>query len=470
MAEMIWSRLLNAQRMRDLKKQGSTRRMEGESRTEYERDRDRSMYSTPFRRLSGKTQVFPLDQNDLVRTRLTHSLEVSAVAEGLAAQAVRSIIREKATLTLDEQNAIPKIAETCALLHDIGNPPFGHAGELAIGSWFHSKSGLKALTPLNAQQKEEFRRFEGNAQTLRIVTNSRLVGDENGLNLTCATVSGLRKYLARADTVLRPADWHEMSKPGYFSSEQELLTLVEQATGTQGMRNPITFLVEAADDIVYSAVDLEDALRKQLLTQADVDLFLNETCPGDSFLLKIRAKAEEQMGATPRHSAEWMSEYPQTFRVAAISAAVRAVVDTFSERYDQIMRGWYHKELIDDDACEAKNLIAACKKLLKTQVFRNHEVLGLEVRGRRVIHDLMDSFWEGIEEKIANPSKESTKTYGGKLYLLISANYRSFFEKRLLTSSQVGEQLYAGLQLLTDQVCNMTDGYACRLHRELNNG
>jgi len=280
---MSWNQLLDDTRLRVLRGGERSVTAPGEARSEFERDRDRTVYSSPVRRLIGKTQVFPLDPNDHVRTRLVHSLEVSTVAEGLTSQVVRDVISKKETLSDVHSRAISKIAETCGLLHDAGNPPFGHAGELAIASWFQSrlkadtdqKGGsdtlFAALGGSDTQLAQDFLRFEGNAQTMRIIANSHLLGHDLGLNLTCATNAAARKYLASSTTADKKSSNHALTKPGYFSSEEPLLSMVGQCTGTQGRRHPVTFLVEAADDIVYSVVDIEDGVKKRILNWRQVE-------------------------------------------------------------------------------------------------------------------------------------------------------------------------------------------------------
>jgi dGTPase len=468
---MVWETLLNQARVRELIAKQKSHVVFGESRTEYERDRDRCIYSSPFRRLTGKTQVFPLDSNDLVRTRLVHSLEVSTVAEGLAAQATRDVICNAERLDDSQQRAISKIAETCGLLHDIGNPPFGHAGEQAIGSWFTDRSAgktqIKKLGDKKGQSARDFSLFEGNAQAFRILTNTRLLAHDYGLNLTCATATAVRKYLAPSHKADRDSHVHENTKPGFFLSEAAIAGLISHQTGTEARRHPITYLVEAADDIVYCVVDIEDGLKKRLLTWSKVNEFLSERCKASSFFKEVKDGADQQMKSVPQASELWASEYPQAFRVNAISAMVRAVVDIFRLRYEGIMNGEYHEELVQDSGCTASVFIKACKDLLRETVFRDQDVLRLEVRGREVIHDLMDLFWEGVSTYLKD-RKTQTRTYGGKLYLLISENYRHVFQKRL----QLGEEneTYCALQLITDYVSGMTDAYACRLHTDLMNG
>lgn len=291
--------------------------------------------------------MFPLNPNDHVRTRLIHSLEVSTVAEGLASQAVKEIHKTRDVLSEKHQRAIVKIAETCGLLHDLGNPPFGHAGELAIASWFEEKrkrdehineDSERFFTPLEgptSQRAKDFLHFEGNAQTLRIIANTNLLGHDHGLNLTCATTAAARKYLASSLNAVRKGPDHAYAKPGYFASETELFTLVSQRTGTEERRHPITYLAEAADDIVYSVVDIEDAIEKRILRWRDAKEFLDERCKDSNLYTRIMERVIEQL-AGPNQSDNASG---QSFRVNAISEFVIATVKVFAHRYDEIMLG-----------------------------------------------------------------------------------------------------------------------------------
>ncbi len=466
-SRMSWGTLLDETRVRKLMENKDSIKAEGESRSEFERDRDRTVYSSPVRRLIGKTQVFPLDPNDHVRTRLVHSLEVSTVAEGLAAQAVRDVIIKREALSDCQQRAISKIAETCGLLHDIGNPPFGHAGELAIASWFQSMIGtstklLESLGGKDSQKAQDFARFEGNSQTMRIITNTHLLGHDYGLSLTCAATSAARKYLASSLPCEKVSGDHTRSKPGYFLSEKVILGKVANQTGTEGRRHPITFIVEAADDIVYSAVDIEDGVKKRILSWKQVENHLNKECAGSVVLIEAKKQMDLQVGGGAGDS-----EKAQAFRVNAISETVRAAVRIFGKRYDEIMNGDYKQELVSDVDYDGATFVKACKDILKETVFVEDDVLRLEVRGRHVLHDLLNLFWEGTGEFLED-HQGSAKTYGGKLYRLIAGSYRVHFEKRIRDCPD--DAAYFGLQLVSDYVSGMTDGFACRLHEDLTNG
>ena len=205
-------------------------------RSEFERDYGRLLFAAPVRRLSAKAQVFPLEPNDFVRTRLTHSLEVSNVSRDLAWQTGQRLIEKGlASISLNDVAQMAVISATCGLIHDLGNPPFGHAGELAISTWFQERSKtnqrLKELTDKHPELAHDFSNFEGNAQTLRIVTRLQPPVDAYSLDLTCGTLSAVSKYLSAACEA-DGKKGHEFSKPGFFHSESDIVRRVRQSTGS----------------------------------------------------------------------------------------------------------------------------------------------------------------------------------------------------------------------------------------------
>jgi dGTPase len=257
---MKWPDLLNANRRRQTTSPG-------DHRIEFERDFDRSVFSTPVKRMQDKAQVFPLETHDAVRTRLTHSLEVSSVARGLATRGAKWLL-ERGEISTGMERSIEAIAATCGLIHDLGNPPFGHAGEDAIRAWFRrtEREELLRTSLKEEQQVQDFLKFEGNAQSLRLVATLQVLADYTGLNLTFGTLSALGKYVASSDQADSEATNRAFRKPGYFASEADIVKQIRDATGTGEARHPICFLVEAADDIVYLAADVEDAVKKSVLS------------------------------------------------------------------------------------------------------------------------------------------------------------------------------------------------------------
>jgi dGTPase len=426
-------------------------------RTEFEKDLSRVVFSTPVRRLQDKTHVFPLEQHDAVRTRLTHSLEVSSVARDLSQAAVRRMAK---AIPQEHAPAISTIAAACALLHDVGNPPFGHAGERAIQDWFEAKlTGDARRMP----GVEDFLQFDGNAQMMRLVGRLQVLSERHGLNLTYGTLSAACKYVvAAADT---EPDTHDRSKPGFFETERELIEQVQAETGTGIARNPITYLVEAADDIVNVCIDLEDGIRKRVFRWPEmIDNLERDGAEGEAIAMKKAAEGEVGSGGLGPLNADLV--FAQAFRTRLMARLIPAVVTEFQESYGAIMAGDYGYELVRQSS--AGGLYNACKHVIKRRIYSSSEVLRLEIMGRKVIHDLLDLYWEGV-------SRESDdKGFGAKLYAILSDNYRHAFEQDLSRSyARIPDEArgrYLRLRLVCDQVAGMTDAHAVRQHRALTNG
>jgi len=261
---MEWEKLLSEKRIRELLEDKPANPSKPDERTQHGRDYDRAIFSTPVRRMQDKTQVFPLDPNDSVRTRLTHSLEVSNIARNMA-RGIGNWLIEKEEIDREQRDSIEIVATTCGLIHDLGNPPFGHAGEKAIQEWFMEKNKDENFFKFgkdfesDKQLKNNFLEFEGNAQTIRLISKLQVLADFHGLNFTCATMSAACKYIASASEITKTP--HEKSKLGYFTSERDLIKDIQEETGTENVRNPITYIVESADDIAYSVVDIEDGVK-----------------------------------------------------------------------------------------------------------------------------------------------------------------------------------------------------------------
>jgi dGTPase len=385
----------------------------------------------------------------------------------MAWQAGRLLLKQHSVgLSHDDVSHMATIAATCGLIHDLGNPPFGHAGELAISSWFAARSEsdpiLKSFAECEEALAAEFSPFEGNAQATRLLTRLQPAVHGWSLDLTFAILSAAGKYLASAVEVEEDGR-HEYSKNGFFRSEADVVKAVREATGTVGQRHPLTYLVEAADDIVYTTVDVEDSVKKGILTWQEVERELGADVHGSEVFHAAIERAHQIVNMVVPETRAQHQEFATAFRTSAIGEFVPAVIEIFIRRYDVIMHGEYHGELVMDEECRARSLIRACKQLLRRTVYRSPSVLGLEILGRQVIHGLMDLFWEGVCE--FDPTKQDVKSYGRKIYNLFSANYRSVFEQRL--ADGVENETYVKLQLVIDQVAGMTDAYACSTYRQL---
>jgi dGTPase len=465
---MKWEKLLSQKRIRELAGGTTTNRDEVEVRGEILRDYGRAVFSTPVRRLQDKTQVFPLERIDGVRTRLTHSLEVSSMARGLAHGVCRTLL-DSQKINIDQAYEIETIAATCGLLHDVGNPPFGHSGEDAIRSWFIQKGNCDknffgSISGGDQQIEQDFKLFEGNAQTIRLMCKLQVLSDRFGLNLTAATVSALGKYTAKSTEVGASVSKGKQSKKklGYFKSEESLMGLVSNETESYGLRNPIAFLVEAADDMTYAAVDIEDGIKKGVVSW---DMLVDEIQSwqdpdADKILLKAQsaiAKSSIGHNLCPSQRDEGKAQYLRTF---LSTTATNAVKNAFLENYESIMEGDHDVELLY--TTEVGLIFKKLKSFAGKYVYTSKDILKLEILGNKVIHTLLDIFWSA-DKNI------SSKEMGGKAYALMSQNYRAIYE----TTDDLDVGLpdeYRRALLITDYISGMTDSFALHLYQELNNG
>jgi dGTPase len=465
---MHWKNLLSQTRVRELFEGDPSQRVPGDIRSPFDQDYGRAVFATPTRRLQDKAQVFPLEPHDAVRTRLTHSLEVSSIARGLGEKAERFIREERGDHSAI-LGAIPVIAATCALIHDIGNPPFGHAGESAIAEWFANRKKLFASFPgcceeqrLSSQAAQDFLKFEGNAQTQRLLSSLQMLTDRYGLNLTSGTLSASLKYTVPSNRIA--SDNAGAKKHGYFASENELVYRVKQEVGTGDARNPITFLVEAADDIAYATVDLEDGIKKKCLDWDTVERHLRSDAAGkatDDILWLAHEKIDPaNLVGTQRDEALSIG-----FRTYASIVLTNAAMESFIRNYDLIMAGRYSQSLLKDS--NASEVLSCLKWIGRRYVYSSQQTLKLELMGRRVISDLLTLFWDGA--KYVGKS-ENLPPFSERALSLISHNYRSVCEDNIKGVLGGLPPDYFRMQLATDWVCGMTDTFAVTLHKELFNG
>jgi dGTPase len=487
-----WNKLLNPKRTREL--QGGGKSRTGDFRSEFQRDYGRIVYSTPFRRLQDKAQVFPLESHDAVRTRLTHTNEVASISQGIAQQVSQHLFEHKDStvqITFDQAKSIETIACSCALLHDLGNPPFGHAGEESIAEWFKKKSedqdfwlgitGRAKNDPLSADQlRNDFLKFEGNAQTIRLVSRLQLLNDLHGLNLTAGTISAALKYVAGSHQI--QSIRHQFKKNGYFASEAPLVGMIREVTGTgtneNPLRNPIAMIVEAADDLAYSTADIEDAVRKKFINWEQIrsGLEFEAKCiddtsnPSESVEVVVRDlldRADSLIGGgsgfnlSPWEKAEANSIMLRTLLIGKGSTEV---VENFVTRYPEIMETGLDCALLSLGIIG--DVVNACKRFAAKEVYP--KASELEILGRKVIHDLMDFFWQEVENCPEKIDDLDPRLFRAKAIKMMSTNYRRIYEYE--RQRAVLPPRYVEFQLITDYVCGMTDTYACSLHRSIFNG
>jgi dGTPase len=458
---MVWNKLLTAERR---KSAGSGT---AEFRTEHERDHDRILFCTPVRRLADKTQVFPLERNDSVRTRLTHSHEVSNLCRSMGTWLAFKDPKFRTDQTL--VRSIPSILAAAGLAHDLGNPPFGHQGETAIQSWFKRRSESIFAgdgAELTEAHRQDFLKFEGNAQTFRIITRLQLLNDDFGLDLTCATLAAVMKYPTASDQI----DKGNVSKKkhGFFQSEADIALEIWQKTGLrQGVRHPLTFLMEACDDIAYTVMDAEDAVKKGLVSFSDLIAYLEQHCSGDDLTRRIVESSKNKHMEYRKETlspAELNDISMQRFRVFAIAELVKAATAAFDNKRTEIENGSLKFDLIV--ASDAAKFRDCLKNFDRQHAYRHRSVLAVEATGTNTIWAAMDILWAAItkRQKPAELGSQRATPFLCYAYEKISENYRRIFE----SPKNLMPVRYKEAQLLTDMMSGMTDTFAIDLLNDLN--
>lgn len=503
---MNWHTLMCPERMRS----NPNRKPSGNDyRTEFEKDYQRIISSASFRRLQDKTQVFPLDKSDFIRTRLTHSLEVANFARSIGNMLGAKIISEgiDEEFTRQTQDDICAVLECAGLLHDIGNPPFGHFGEDAIRDFFKrtlpvmevdrelfckdngqltdkESNTIKISELLREQQRGDFYNFEGNTQALRVVTKLHFMVDENGMNLTKALLCTIMKYPGSSLEIRYdkkdPARDVARKKMGYFWADTDVFEEVQKSCGTNGRRHPLSFALEAADDIAYKTADIEDAVKKGLL---DVDVLIRELeaeCDAAKLMEFVEADSREAVIDTTKMLTEKLKYYynkalsngyenPALYAVSNWAVRVQGVmltsaVDSFVKNYSQIMQGTYKKELLADTPGEL--VMDVLGRVAYKYAFVSEPILKLEVAADAIFDFLLGSFVHALIYYDTDKWEEKASSVDRKMVALISSTFLQNYHFRS-DGLKESDKLYLRLLLATDYVSGMTDGYAKRLYREL---
>lgn len=446
-------------------------------RTEYRKDYHRIIGSASFRRLQDKAQVYPLLRGDFVRTRLTHSMEVSSFAGSLGDTVFRRLTDE-GTKGVDDvvRENCTDILECAGLVHDIGNPPFGHFGEFAIRGWF--KENLSRLTfcgepaekLLTKQMKEDFQNFEGNAQALRVLTRLHsLMYPGFGMNLTFALLNTIIKYPVSSTGIDKKSGDIRTKKMGYYFSEQELFRKVTEATGAGEMRYPLTFLLEAADDLAYKTADIEDAAVKGYVTY---DILLEEL-RGELFREQCDTPEEreelERAAASLEHSLSTAKSlnFPdpkkhaiQRWVVKTQSSLVYSASAAFCANYGRIMSGELANELFENSP--ARVLMRALGNIAYRYAFRSNDIVKTELSESSAMTFLLDK----IVGAALRFDTDDEQCYDVDLVQVLSENYLALC-RRSCDGKPLGEQCYYRLLFATDCISGMTDSYALDLYRKL---
>ncbi len=415
----------------------------------YQQDYDRILFSEPFRRLAQKTQVHPLYDNDHVHHRMIHSMETSSVGRSLGMEVGQRLV-DLGRLREGQQYQMAGVVQAACLVHDIGNPPFGHSGEESIGDWFAKQfrfdTGL--ASGIATPQRAEFEAFEGNAQGFRIVSKLEMARRDGGMRLSYATLGAFAKYPCTAEAkALSTENYVGLKKFGVFHGEQALFAEAAEALGlpqegTGGTRwwrrHPLAFLVEAADDICYRILDIEDAA-----TVGDLD---RDTVT--ELLEQITGKPND-----PRASEMNIKDRVGMLRALAIGSSIQAAVDAFVENYDAIMLGEFNDGLMEVSA--KADAFKQLKELSNNRIFVARRKTELEVLGRQVLHSILDHFHELFVDLRACDWEQQRflqqHGYWAKLIRAVDLDLRGV------------NDAYSAAHALGDFVSGMTDRYAVRV-------
>lgn len=464
---MEWSKLLVPKRMR----QGQGVASKSDLRSEFEKDYHRIIGSASFRRLQDKTQVFPLDKSDFIRTRLTHSLEVSSFARSLGQSVSQRILASGKPGFMEQyQRDVCDILQCAGLIHDIGNPPFGHFGEEVIRDWFTDNLPLltykgKPLTEiLTPQMQADFCNFEGNTQALRVVSKLHYMVDENGMNLTLPLLGTIIKYPVSSLQIDTNSGDVRTKKMGYYYADRKVFDTIQKALGTNGKRHPLAFLLEAADDIAYITADIEDAYKKGCINYEQLVRELQLRGEGQSKasytrlvnkLIELRDKAAQNGFHNPEMNAvqNWIG-YVQ-------GCLLGLATDNFMLHYDAIMAGEFTGELLANG--DGSLIAKALSNIAFDYAFVSEPIYKIEIAAESTMSFLLERF---VKAAIVYETNERITSVQSKLMDIISDNYLSIY-RIFSKDADEAEKLYLRLLLITDSICGMTDSYAKRLHQEL---
>lgn len=433
---MDWDRLISDRRL-GMEEYHDPRR---HTRSDFQRDYDRLIFSSPFRRLQNKTQVFPLPGSIFVHNRLTHSLEVSTVGRSMAKEAALRLQEIHAGEPwVDKLDDLRDIVAAACLCHDLGNPPFGHSGEKTISAWFKEGKGGEIITALTQQEADDFRHFEGNANSFRLLTHQFAGRRAGGMAMTYSTLAATVKY---PFTSLYAG---AKGKFGFFTSEETIYRRVAEHLGIPEIspgkfaRHPLVYIMEAADDICYQIMDLEDSHKLKIMSEAEVvELFLGFFDEEG----KTRSKKMMSRLADPNERIAYL-------RSNVIGTMVESCAEAFVENEGKILKGENVGNLTDLMRPRLKEAYRACSATAWKRIYCAPEVVNIELAGNRIITYLMNTLMEAV----FSPEKN----YSQLLLNIIPQQYDTR-----------AESLYERIQSVLDHISGMTDVYALDLFRKLN--
>ncbi len=439
---MNWEQLLSLKRFGDVQKR--PRIAQDETRLGFEVDFDRIIFSSAFRSLQDKTQVIPLSETDFVHTRLTHSLEVSVVGRTLGRRVGKVLLERHPDLvelgyTFNDFGAIVAAA---SVTHDIGNPPFGHSGEKAIGEYFKTGKGVQYKEHLSAKEYQDLVDFEGNANGFKILTESR-EGVSGGLRLCYATLGAFLKY-PKESFPKKPTSHIVDKKYGFFQSDKEAFIDVVTELGMKPKnvetnsfyRHPLAYLVEAADDICYTIIDFEDGINLGLIEE--------------DYALEYMSKLIHGINRDKYYALQHTKDRTAYLRAIAINALIDEAVALFLENEKAILNGDFKHSLLDK--CKYEAQINDIIKISVDKIYKSKEVLEKEVAGYRIIGDLLDVFITATNNNYNN----NTSNYDNLLVNLMPQEFVCESDSQ-----------YDRIMAVCTYVSRMSDSYAIRLRRKI---
>ena len=440
---MNWKQLISAKRF-GMEEFHEERR---ENRSEFQRDYDRLVFSAPFRRLQNKTQVFPLPGSIFVHNRLTHSLEVSCVGRSLGNDVSKALLIRHPELQNSFLPEIGSIVSAACLAHDLGNPPFGHSGERAISTFFSEGKGmaLKDKQPngeqLTSTQWEDLTHFEGNANAFRLLTHQFEGRRKGGFVLTYSTLASIVKYPFSSSLA------GKKSKFGFFTTEEESFSRIAEELGMRKLngsplkyaRHPLVYLVEAADDICYQMMDIEDAHKLKILTTQETQELLLSYFPDGRkrHMLKTLDIVKDT------------NEQIAYLRSCVIGLLIQECTQAFLDNENTILKGEFEGSLIRHISELPADAYEHCARLSFEKIYRSRDVLDIELAGFRIISTLL----ELMIDAVCSPEK----AYSQLLINRVSGQY-----------NVKAPALYERIQAVLDYISGMTDVFALDLYRKIN--
>ena len=439
---MNWKQLISNKRLG----QESRHAIRHDDRSEFKRDYDRLIFSAPFRRMQNKTQVFPLPGSIFVHNRLTHSLEVASVGMSLGNDIAHCVMKTRPELADTLFTQIGTIVSTACLAHDMGNPPFGHSGEKAIQTFFTEGKGAYLKDRLSPEMWNDITHFEGNANAFRLLAHRFKGRRDGGFVMTYTTLASIVKY-PFASALAEKGH----GKFGFFCTEADIFRRIADDLGiirksadgspAEYARHPLVYLVEAADDICYEIMDIEDAHKLKIVTYEETkQLFL------DFFDEKGQNHIMQRI-----HDEEITDDNEKVIymRACVINALERACVDTFMRHEDEIMRGEFSGSLIDSIDDRLVKAYRNCTELSKKKIYKSKPVLDVELSGFKI----MDSLMEVMTEAAVNPQR----FYSRQLISRVSSQY-----------DISAPDLETRIMAVIDYISGMTDVYALDIYQKIN--